>query len=134
MDDEDNKAGAKHNEDGKVISNGDETVKREWKKGGDRCIHSWRMKNEREDVGRKIGRERGRFVKKGGSRERERESRQAERLSLSLSSVLASAVDAARIRPSGSTRREDHQSYRGECRVPCNHGAEPRADKLNQKR
>lgn len=42
------------------------------------------------------------------------------------------AEDAAR--PPGSTRREDHQSYRGECWVPCNHGAEPRADKPNQKR
>lgn len=31
-------------------------------------------------------------------------------------------------------RREDHQSSRGEWRVLCNHGAEPRADKPNQKR
>lgn len=31
-------------------------------------------------------------------------------------------------------RRVDHQSSRGEWRVLCNHGAEPRADKPNQKR
>lgn len=52
----------------------------------------------------------------------------------SSSRVSPGAREGGRVVDEGAAEREDHQSTRGEWRVLCNHGAEPRAGKPNQKR